>query len=129
MVVMRAFAALIAGFAAATLLAIAMTALLKQLAPDWAEDRATMRPGPIFVNLGFSLMSGAAGGYVTAWTAVGNPLPDVLVLGIVLLLLAAASTLQSRVTRPLKYQVALVALAPLGVVAGGLVRLRVMGLL
>jgi hypothetical protein len=51
------------------------------------------------------------------------------VLGIVLLLLASLSTLQSRRERPLRYQVALIVLAPLGVVAGGLVRLRVMGLL
>jgi hypothetical protein len=126
---MRAFAALIAGFAAATLLAIGATSLLKRFAPDWAGDEAEMKPGPVFVHLGFSLMSGAAGGYVTAWAAVGNPLPAVLVLGIVLLLLAGLSTLQSRGERPLKYQVALIVLAPLGVVAGGLVRLRVMGLL
>ena len=126
---MRAFAALVAGFATATLFAIAMTALLKRFAPDWASAKAAMRPGPVFVNLGFSLMSGAAGGYVTAWAAVGNPLPDVLVLGIVLLLLAGLNTLQSREERPLKYQVALIVLAPLGVVAGGLVRLRVTGLL
>ncbi len=126
---MRAFTALVAGFAAATLFAIAMTALLKRFAPDWAGAQAAMRPGPVFVNLGFSLMSGAAGGYATAWAAVGNPLPDMLVLGIVLLLLAGLNTLQSREERPLKYQVALIVLAPLGVVAGGLVRLRVTGLL
>jgi hypothetical protein len=52
-----------------------MTALLKRLAPDWTDGSFAIRVRPVFVNLGFSLMSGAAGGYVTAWTAIGNPLP------------------------------------------------------
>jgi uncharacterized membrane-anchored protein len=81
------------------------------------------------VNLGSSFLGAAAGGYVTAWSAVGNPLVYVLALSMIVLVLAALSALQSRGKQPIAYQLTLVAVSPLGVVAGGLVRLRVEGIL
>jgi len=39
------------------------------------------------------------------------------------------SALQSRGKQPVWYQLALVAITPIGVLAGGLVRLRVLGIL
>jgi hypothetical protein len=45
------------------------------------------------------------------------------------LLLAALSALQAKGKQPIWYQLALVAIAPLGVLAGGLLRLRVLGIL
>jgi hypothetical protein len=53
----------------------------------------------------------------------------VLALGIVVLALAALSALQSRGKQPIWYQLALVAISPIGVLAGGLVWLRVLGIL
>jgi hypothetical protein len=53
----------------------------------------------------------------------------VLALGIIVLALAALSALQSKGKQPIWYQLALVALTPIGVLAGGLVRLRVVGIL
>jgi hypothetical protein len=53
----------------------------------------------------------------------------VLGLGIIVLALAALSALQSRGKQPIWYQLSLVAITPLGVLAGGLVRLRVLGIL
>ena len=66
---------------------------------------------------------------MTAWVAAANPLYHVLALGIIVLALAALSALQSRGKQPIWYQLTLVAITPMGVLAGGLVRLRVLGIL
>ena len=108
---------------------LALRGLLLLLAPSLAgvEDR----PGLSYtvVNLGSSFLAGAAGGYGTAWYAASNPLVHVLALGLVVLLLAALSALQGRGQQPIWYLLAQVAVSPLGVLAGGLVRLRVLGIL
>jgi len=129
MVILHAFLALLAGYAVMAVLVIVMTALLARLTPGWVGEQNKPRPGYVFVNLGYSLLAAAAGGYVTAWVAVANPLIHVLALGIVVLALAALSALQSKGKQPIWYALALVAVMPLGVLAGGLVRLRVLGIL
>jgi hypothetical protein len=129
MAVARTFLALLAGFVTMAALVALMTALLIRLAPDWAGAESRPRPGYAFVNLGYSFLSAAAGGYVTAYLATGNPLVLVLVLGIVVLVMAALSALQSRGAQPVWYALALLVLMPLGALAGGLVRLRVLGVL
>lgn len=111
------------------LLVAALTALLAWLTPSWVGERAHPEPGYIFVNLGYSFLAAAAGGYVTASLAAANPLYHVLVLGIIVLALAALSALQSKGNQPIWYQLTLVALSPIGVLAGGLMCLRVMGIL
>jgi hypothetical protein len=128
-VILRAFLALVAGFATMALLVIAFTALLTKLTPTWVGERGKPNSGYMFVNLGYSFLAAAAGGYVTAFVAQRNPLIHVLVLGIIVLSLAALSALQSRGQQPIWYALALVAISPLGVLAGGLVRLRVLGVL
>jgi hypothetical protein len=143
MVALHAFLALLAGFATMAALVAVMTFLLQKLTPAWASEKGTRsprvgqgasaggypKPGYIFVNLGYSFLAAAAGGYVTAWLAGHNPLVHVLALAIIVLLLAALSALQQRGQQPVWYMLALVALTPLGVLAGGLVRLRVLGIL
>lgn len=129
MVILHAFMALVAGFAVMALLVIGINALLTRLVPSWAGAEGRPQPGYVVVNLGYSLLSAAAGGYVTAWAAAANPLIHVLALGLVVLALAALSALQSRGKQPIWYQLALVAISPLGVLAGGLVRMRVLGIL
>jgi hypothetical protein len=141
---LHAFLALATGFAVTVLLAMGLTALVARLAPGWAETRSGLRklgphedelrpagwgPACIFVNLGSSFLAAAAGGYLTAWIAAANPLIHVLVLGMVVLALAALSALQARGRQPVGYQLAQVAISPIGVLAGGLVRLRVLGIL
>jgi hypothetical protein len=128
-VVLSAFLALLAGFATMALLVIVITALLTRFTPSWVGEPGKPQPGYIFVNLGYSFLAAAAGGYVTAWAAQRNPLIHVLALGIVVLLLSALSALQSRGQQPVWYSLALVAVSPFGVLAGGLVRLRVLGIL
>lgn len=129
MVTLHAFLALAAGFVTMTLLVLALTALLAKLTPSWVAEQGKPKPGYIFVNLGYSFLAAAAGGYVTALLAAANPLYHVLALGIIVLALAALSALQAKGRQPIGYQLTMVALTPLGVLAGGLVRLRVMGIL
>ena len=66
---------------------------------------------------------------VTAWVAAANPLIHVLALAMVVLALAALRALQSRGKQPVWYALILVAISPIGVLAGGLVRLRMLGIL
>lgn len=129
MVILHAFIALVAGFATMALLVAVITFLLRKLTPTWAQEGGRSQPSYMFVNLGYSFLSAAAGGYVTTWLARANPLVHVLALAITVLLLAALSALQQRGQHPIWYMLTLVALTPVGVLAGGLLRLRVLGIL
>lgn len=129
MVAMHAFFALTAGFLTMAVLVGVLTALLMRLTPSWVREQGKPQPGYIFVNLGYSFLAAAAGGYVTAWLAKSNPLYQVLALAIIVLAMAALSAMQQRGKQPIWYQLMLIALSPIGVFAGGLVRLRVMGIL
>lgn len=129
MVVLRTFLALAAGFAAVILVALGFRGILQWLAPSFAADSAQPDLGYTIVNFGASFLAGAAGGYATAWVAAANALVHVLALALIILALAALSALQSRGKQPIWYLLAQVALSPVGVLAGGMVRLRVLGIL
>ncbi|HMG87364.1 MAG TPA: hypothetical protein VK574_16650 [Terracidiphilus sp.] len=129
MVVLHAFLALLSGLATMAALIAIITVLLQKLTPGWVGETGKPKPGYIFVNLGFSFLAAAAGGYVTAWIAQHNPLIHVLALAITVLLLAGLSVLQQRGQQPVWYMLTLVGLTPLGVLAGGMIRLRVLGIL
>ncbi|MGA3346149.1 MAG: hypothetical protein ABSC76_14910 [Terracidiphilus sp.] len=129
MVILHAFLALASGFAVMAVLVIAMTALLKRTVPSWSDTVVKLPADYVVVNLGFAFLAAAAGGYVTAWEAAANPLIHVLALALIVLALAALSALQLRGKQPIWYQLALVAVSPIGVLAGGLMRLRVLGIL
>jgi hypothetical protein len=128
-VILHAFLALAAGFAVLTTLAMALSAILHRFIPSWASEQARPRPAYVFVSTGSSFLAAASGGYVAALVAAANPLIHVLALGIIVLALAALSALQSRGKQPIWYQLTQVAISPIGVLAGGLVRLRVLGIL
>jgi hypothetical protein len=128
-VILHAFLALLAGYATVALLVIAITAMLTRLTPGWAGSEDRPRPGYAFVNLSYSFLAAAAGGYVTALIAAGNPLVNDLVLALVVLAMSALSAMQSRGKQPIWYALTLVAIMPLGVLAGGLLRLRLLGIL
>ncbi len=123
------FLTLAAGFGVTVLLGLGLTALAARLVPRWADEVGKQAPGYFFAQLGFSFLAAATGGYVTARLATGNPLIQVLVLALVVLLLSAMSALQARGKYPIWFQLAQVAITPLGVLAGGLMRLRVLGIL
>ena len=128
-VTLHAFLALLAGFITMVVLAAMATALLTRLTPGWVGEQSRPGPGYVLANLGCSFLAAVAGGYVTCTMAANNPLYHVLMLAIIALVLAALSALQSRGKQPIWYQLALVAVAPVGVLAGGLLRLRVLGIL
>jgi len=67
---------------------------------SWTDAAGRPQAGYLFVNLGSSFLAAAAGGYVTAWVAVANPLIQVLALGIVVLAISALSALQARASSP-----------------------------
>ena len=129
MVVLHAFLALLGGFATTAILVALVTFLLRKLVADWIDSTKNHGPAYVFVNLGYSFLAAAAGGYVTAWIAQHNPLIHTLALALVVLLLAALSALQQRGQHPVWYLLALIAVTPVGVLVGGLVRLRALGIL
>jgi hypothetical protein len=126
---LHAFLALAAGFGVLLLVVLALRGVLQRFAPSLTDAAAQPDLSYSVVNLGSSFLAGAAGGYATAWAAAANPLIHVLALALIILALAALSALQSRGQLPIWYQLAQIALSPLGVLAGGLMWLRVLGAL
>ena len=129
MVTLHAFVVLLAGFATMALIVTVVTVLLQRFTPNWANSTVSPKPGYTFVNLGCTFVAAGAGGYVTAWIAQHNPLIHVLALAMTVLLLSALSALQQRGKLPVWYLLALVAISPVGAFVGGLIRLRVLGVL
>lgn len=131
--VVHGFLALLAGFATMAIAAIVITAVLQKTAPSWVSgavgSEGSPRPAYVAVNMGYSFLTAAAGGYVAAWIASGNPLRTVLALAVVVLVMGALSALQAKGKQPVWYQLALLTISPLGVVVGGLTRLRVVGII
>jgi hypothetical protein len=128
MLILHAFLALLAGFLSIAVLVGVATVLITKLVPEWVGTTGHPRAGYIFVNLGYSLAAAMTGGYITAWAAQDNPLIHALALALIVLLLAALSALQQRGLQPIWYQLLLVAITPLGVFLGGLLRLKVLGI-
>lgn len=128
MLIVHAFLALFAGFLSMALLVGIATVAIRKFVPEWVGATGSPRAGYIFVNLGYSLAATMFGGYVTAYLAQANPLIHTLALALIVLLLAALSALQQRGLQPIWYPLLLVAITPAGVLIGGLLRLRVIGL-
>jgi hypothetical protein len=128
-VIFYSFVALLSGFATITLLGLLASLLLRRFVPGCAQQTGRPEPIAVLVWLGSTLLTSAAGGYITTWTARGNPLVQVLVLAIAVLALSALNMLQTRGQRPVWFQLAQVVLAPLGVMCGCLLRVWVLGLL
>lgn len=123
-----AFLSIAGGFATMAALIGFATFLLKRTVPEWIEQTAQPSRGYLFVNLGYSVAAGLGGGYVAGWIARENPIIHALALALIVLLLSALSALQLRGKQPILYQLLLTALTPVAVFAGGLLRLRVLGL-
>lgn len=129
MEILRSFLTLLAGFATMGLLIALMGSILGRAVPAWVGVVARPGPGYVSATLAYSFVSAAAGGYVTAWMGTRNPLRTVLTLAIAVLALGALSALQARGRQPAWYQIALLVITSLGVMAGGLLRLQLAGLL
>ena len=127
--ILRTFLGLLAGFVTMVFLVMAPTALLARFAPGWVGEEGKPKPAYAFTNIGYSFLAAAAGGYITSMAPSANPLVLVLALAIIVLAMSALSALQQRGKQPVWYQLTLVAIMPLGVFAGGLLRMRVLGIL
>lgn len=127
MEILRSFWALLAGFATMELLIAAVTLLLLRGTSGWAGTPSRPSPAYVTANLSCSFLAAVVGGYVCAWMAVNGSLHTVLTLAIVVLVFGAISALQVRGLRPAWYQVAQMVVCALGVMAGGLLRLKLAG--
>ncbi|MDR3792477.1 MAG: hypothetical protein P4L03_03760 [Terracidiphilus sp.] len=129
MVIFHVFLALLAGFLTIVALTALLTALVRWLVPGWATEDGKPAAGYAFFNIAGSFVSAAAGGCVATAVAAANPMHHVLTLGVIVLALAALSALQQRGKQPVWYLLTLVAAPPMGVLAGGLLWLRMAGIL
>ncbi len=123
------FLAIGSGFLVIATLVSVTTIVLKRIAPEMADSNSQPRQFHLLLNLVYSALFAAAGGYVTAWVARENPLVHTLALAVVVLLLSALSALQMKGRQPVSYQLALTAFTPLAVLGGGLLRVKQLGLL
>jgi hypothetical protein len=120
--------ALLAGFAVMIGIVFAITTLLMKRCPRWVGTPGRPSAAYILVNMAYSFVAAMAGGFVTAYIAAADPLRSVLVLAVAVLVMSALSALESRGRQPIRYQIFLAVLGPIGVVLGGLLRLKLLGL-
>jgi hypothetical protein len=128
MVTLHAFVTLLAGCATIVLLDAGMAGLTSRLIPGWAAMQGGVSAGYAVVRVGWAFLAGAAGGYVTACLATGRVPGFVLVLAVIALLLGGLNALAARGKLPVAWRLANAAVTPMGVVAGGLVWLRMRGI-
>lgn len=124
-----AFLSIAGGFVTMAVLIGFATFLLNRTVPEWTAERSASKRTYLVVNIGYTIVAALAGGYITTWIARENQFVHLLALALVTLLLGALSALQMRGKQPVLYQLLLAALTPMAVVAGGFLRLRVMGIL
>ena len=123
------FLAILAGFVTMMVPMVAITRVLQARAPEWVGPSGSPRPSYGAVNLVYSFLAAMAGGFVAACIASQNPLDTALALAIVILVLGGLSALNSRGKQPVWYLVLLLIVSPMGAVAGGLLRMRMLGIL
>lgn len=128
MQILRPFLALLAGFATMAALVSIVTIAWTKLAPHWVGEPGHPRTAYVCTNVCYSLAAAVSGGYVTAWIATDQTLIHVLVLALIVLVLGALSALQQRGRQPIWYQLLLIAITPVGVVLGGLLRMKLLGI-
>ncbi len=110
----------------AVLITVATAAITRSL-PRLIGEPEHPRRRYLLLNLAYSTAFAASGGYVTAIVAKADPLRNILMLAIVILLLSALSALQLRGRQPVAYQFALIVLTPVAALAGGLLRMHEAG--
>ncbi len=119
--ILHSFAAIGAGFLLIALLTAGTTGALRKLAPSWStpsEGKASR--AAMFANLFFSALFGSVGGVLAAFLAPGRPLLHAMLLALVVLVISALAAFELRHTYPAWYQAALLALAPMATLGGGI---------
>jgi hypothetical protein len=126
-VVERSFLAILAGFATMAVLVTLATLAISKSFPSLVGDPARPPRGYMLLNLAYSAMFAAVGGYVTAWIAKPDPLPNTLMLALVVLTISALSAIQLRGEQPIAYQFSLLVITPIAALGGGLLRMHAVG--
>jgi hypothetical protein len=126
---LRSVLAVLAGFFAMALLTMPATIIASRvmLGTKSREDMIRMTPTPPYlaVNLTFSALFAALGGYITSW--IGQSLLDVYVLAalmFVLGLVSARQNMQQKTSQGRWYGITLVILGPLSALVGGWLQSR-----
>ena len=123
----RSFLAILAGFATMAVLVTLATLSITKSFPRLIGDQAHPRRRYLLLNLAYSAAFAIAGGYLTAMIAKADPLRNVLMLAIVVLMISALSAMQLRGQQPLVYQFALIVIMPIAALAVGLLRMHAAG--
>lgn len=123
----RSFLAILAGFATMAVLVALATLAISKAFPEPVGDPTGPRRSHLFLNLACGAIFAAVGGYVTAWIAKPDPLPNILMLALVVLTISALSAIQLRGEQQLPYQFAQLVVTPLAALGGGLLRMHAAG--
>jgi hypothetical protein len=123
-----AFLSIASGFVTMTVLIGTAALVMKRTVPEWVQDPSKPNRRYQLVNLGCNMAAAIFGGYLTAWIARENALIHTLALALTVLLISALSVIQLRKKQPILYQLLMIAFTPVAVIAGGLLRLRTLGI-
>lgn len=121
-VIVRSVIAVISGYAAMAAVVVALTVLVKRIAPAWVGSERAPGSSYVYTNLLFSYGAAMIGGYVAAVIGANAPLAHACALAVIVLVLSIVSAVQIGDRQPRWYQVTLALLGPLGVVIGGWIR-------
>jgi hypothetical protein len=127
LVIWHAFLTLLSGFAIITAIAAAVRLLLLRAVPAWQADAAQSSPPYLCAMAGVAFAAAGCGGFVAAWLGADNPLGHITALSIAVLAVTALSAMFEQGRRPIAFSLLQVAVTPLGVVAGGVLRLKLWG--
>ena len=119
--ILRSILAVIAGFIAMSFVIIVLT-LLSIKTMGLKSGHPT--PGYLVINVVYSFLAAAAGGFVTALIAAVKPVEHAYVLACVMLVMGALSYAHYRGTQPGWYQLLLVLVPPLCAIAGAAICAR-----
>ncbi|HEY3706719.1 MAG TPA: hypothetical protein VGL22_16770 [Terracidiphilus sp.] len=127
-VLLHSVLALLTGFAVMFGIVFTTTMALMKGCPRWVGTPGRPSPAYVLVNMAYCFVGAVAGGFMTAMIAAADPLRTVLVLAVIVLVMSALSALECRGRQPIRYQIFLAVLGPIGVVFGGILRLKLVSL-
>ena len=123
-VIVRSVIAVVAGYAAMAAVVIALSVLVKKIAPTWVGSERAPNASYVYTNLLYSFGAAMIGGYVAAVIGSHAPLAHACALAVVVFVLSIVSAAQIGDRQPRWYQAALALIGPLGAVLGGWIRAK-----
>jgi hypothetical protein len=121
-VVLRTVLAILGGYAAMVTLVVLFMGALKKFGPSSNPIDGSPAATYLILNIGYSFIAAAVGGYVAAWVAGRLPVQHGIGLGGFVLVMSVVSALEHGNRQPRWYQVTLAVFIPLAIVLGAWVR-------